>query len=306
MCLITEYIIIIEDVGFDGLSNEEEFQHKTYANYLSALRWVLPASTISEMENDPFSPFRDPAGDNYAFYRNDYYDLNKYSINDRYKHYNGTEGNSPASEQQTESYGTAATLTPDIEDINQDNTLNEYERYYEYKVILRPDMMEVGKQNITEKKIRKVSLRDGTTAEVAWYQFKIPLRGDSATVRKEGSIRNWKSIRFMRMYMTGFAHETHLRFATLDLVRGDWRQYTRDLAPVGVPVNKGASISVQTVNIEENSTRTPINYVLPPGVTRQTDPGQAQLIAQNEQAMVLRVMTCGSTRTCRCSCMPSR
>ena len=72
-------------------------------------------------------------------------------------------------------------------------------------------------------------------------------------------------------------------------MRGEWRQYTRDLAPVGTPVNTAASIDVQTVNIEENSTRSPVNYVLPPGVSRQTDPGQAQLIAQNEQAMVLRV-----------------
>ena len=151
-------------------------------------------------------------------------------------------------------------------------------------------MMEVGRQHITEKKVSRVTLRNGETQEVTWYQFKIPLKGDSASVQKIGSIRNWKSIRFMRMYMTGFEHETHLRFATLDLVRGEWRQYTRDLAPVGVPVNTGASIAVQTVNIEENSTRTPINYVLPPGVSRQTDPGQAQLIAQNEQAMVLRVM----------------
>ena len=279
-----------QDVGLDGLPNDQEFTWPAYKKFLDDVDAVLSPATKAKWASDAFSPLNDPAGDNYHYYRGTDYDEQEVAILDRYKHYNGTEGNSPASEQQTESYGTAATLTPDIEDINQDNTLNEYERYYEYKVILRPDMMEVGKQNITEKKIRKVSLRDGTTAEVAWYQFKIPLRGDSATVRKEGSIRNWKSIRFMRMYMTGFAHETHLRFATLDLVRGDWRQYTRDLAPVGVPVNKGASISVQTVNIEENSTRTPINYVLPPGVTRQTDPGQAQLIAQNEQAMVLRVM----------------
>ena len=150
-------------------------------------------------------------------------------------------------------------------------------------------MMEVGRQHITEKKVRAVTLRNGETVNVTWYQFKIPLRGDSATVEKINGIRNWKSIRFMRIFLTGFAHDTYLRFATMDLVRGEWRQYTRDLAPVGIPVNTGASIDVQAVNIEENSTRTPINYVLPPGVSRQTDPGQAQLIAQNEQSMVLRV-----------------
>ena len=279
----------MQDVGLNGLNSEQEKTWPAYKQYLDELQTRVSDDVWRAWYNDRFSPRNDPAGDNFHYYRGSDFDQEEVSILERYKHYNGTEGNSPATEQQTENYGTASTLTPDIEDINQDNTLNEYEKYYQYKVILRPDMMEVGRQHITEKKIRKVTLRNGTTAEVTWYQFKIPLRGDSATVQKVGSIRNWKSIRFMRMYLTGCEHETHLRFATLDLVRGDWRQYTRDLAPVGVPVNSGASIDVQTVNIEENSTRTPVNYVLPPGVSRQTDPGQAQLIAQNEQAMVLRV-----------------
>lgn len=279
----------LQDVGLNGLSSEQEKNWPAYKEYLTELQSRVSYDTWNTWNIDRFSPRNDPAGDDYHYYRGTDYDEAKVSILDRYKHYNGTEGNSPATEQQTESYGTAATLTPDIEDINQDNTLNEYEKYYQYKVLLRPDMMEVGRQHITEKKVRKVTLRNGETVEVTWYQFKIPLRGDSATVQKIGSIRNWKSIRFMRMYLTGCEKETYLRFATLDLVRGDWRQYTRDLAPVGVAVNTGAAIDVQTVNIEENSTRTPVNYVLPPGVSRQTDPGQAQLIAQNEQAMVLRV-----------------
>ncbi len=279
----------LQDVGLNGLNSEQEKNWPAYKEYLTELQSRVSSGTWNKWNTDRFSPRNDPAGDLYHYYRGTDYDEEEVSILDRYKHYNGTEGNSPATEQQTESYGTAATLTPDIEDINQDNTLNEYEKYYQYKVLLRPDMMEVGRQHITEKKVRKVTLRNGETVEVTWYQFKIPLRGDSATVQKIGSIRNWKSIRFMRMYLTGCEKETYLRFATLDLVRGDWRQYTRDLAPVGVAVNTGAAIDVQTVNIEENSTRTPVNYVLPPGVSRQTDPGQAQLIAQNEQAMVLRV-----------------
>ncbi len=279
----------LQDVGLNGLNSEQEKEWPAYKEYLTELQSRVSSGTWNKWNTDRFSPRNDPAGDLYHYYRGTDYDEEEVSILDRYKHYNGTEGNSPATEQQTESYGTAATLTPDIEDINQDNTLNEYEKYYQYKVLLRPDMMEVGRQHITEKKVRKVTLRNGETVEVTWYQFKIPLRGDSATVQKIGSIRNWKSIRFMRMYLTGCEKETYLRFATLDLVRGDWRQYTRDLAPVGVAVNTGAAIDVQTVNIEENSTRTPVNYVLPPGVSRQTDPGQAQLIAQNEQAMVLRV-----------------
>ena len=280
----------MQDVGLNGLNSEQEKSWPTYRQYLDELQNRVSADVWSAWNNDRFSPRNDPAGDNYHYYRGTDFDEEEVPILERYKHFNGTEGNSPATEQQSESYGTASTLTPDVEDINLDNTLNEYEKYYQYKVILRPDMMEVGRQHITEKKVRTVTLRDGSTQEVTWYQFKIPLKGDSASVKKVGSIRNWKSIRFMRMYLTGCEKETYLRFATLDLVRGDWRQYTRDLAPIGMPVNAGASIDVQTVNIEENSTRTPVNYVLPPGVSRQTDPGQAQLIAQNEQAMVMRVM----------------
>ena len=281
----------MQDIGLNGLNSEQEKEWPAYKQYLTELQARVSADVWNGWNHPDsiFSPRHDPAGDNFHYYRGTDFDQREVSILDRYKHFNGTEGNSPATEQQTESYGTASTLTPDIEDINRDNTLNEYEKYYQYKVILRPDMMEVGRQHITEKKVRKVTLRNGKTEDVTWYQFKIPLRGDSATVQKVGSIRNWKSIRFMRMYITGCEKETHLRFATLDLVRGDWRQYTRDLAPIGTPVNTGASIDVQTVNIEENSTRSPVNYVLPPGVSRQTDPGQAQLIAQNEQAMVLRV-----------------
>ena len=280
----------MQDVGLNGLSSEQEKVWPAYRQYLTELQSRVSPDVWNAWNNDRFSPRNDPAGDNFHYYRGTDYDEEETPILLRYKHFNGTEGNSPATEQQTETYGTASTLTPDVEDINLDNTLNEYEKYYQYKVVLRPDMMEVGRQHITEKKVRKVTLRNGETQEVTWYQFKIPLKGDSASVQKIGSIRNWKSIRFMRMYLTGFEKETHLRFATLDLVRGEWRQYTRDLAPVGAAVNTGASIDVQTVNIEENSTRTPVNYVLPPGVSRQTDPGQAQLIAQNEQAMVLRVM----------------
>ena len=279
-----------QDVGLDGLSNEQEKTWPAYSQYIKELEQRVAPDVLAKWRNDDFSPLNDPAGDNFHYYRGSDYDRDEVSILDRYKHYNGTEGNSPATEQQTESYGTASTLTPDVEDINLDNTLNEYEKYYQYRVLLRPDMMEVGRQHITEKKVSKVTLPNGQTQDVTWFQFKIPLRGDSASVQKIGSIRNWKSIRFMRIYLTGCSQETHLRFATMDLVRGEWRQYTRDLAPIGTPVNTSASIDVQTVNIEENSTRTPINYVLPPGVSRQTDPGQAQLIALNEQAMVLRVM----------------
>ena len=42
---------------------------------------------------------------------------------------------------------------------------------------------------------------------------------------------------------------------------------------------------VSAVNIEENNDKIPVNYVLPPGISRVTDPSQPQLVESNEQAL---------------------
>ena len=282
-----------QDVGLNGLSTEEEFLFeydgkRPYADYVTSLRSKVSADVLARWQEDPFSPLNDPAGDNYHYYRGSDYDAAEVPVLERYKHYNGTEGNSPATENSTENYGTAATLTPDIEDINADNTLSEYEKYYEYHITLKPGMLDVGKQYIAQKFVTKVKLKNGESADVTWYQFKVPVRDPNAYT-KVGGVRNFKSIRFVRLYLTGFKQETHLRLASFDLVRGEWRSYSKDLYPVTQPPTTAGQMDVQAVNIEENASKTPVNYILPPGITRQTDPGQPQLIQQNEQAMVLRV-----------------
>ncbi len=291
-----------QDVGLDGLTNEQEKDpmylyhngQNPYVEYVNKLRGKVNEQVLAMWESDPFSPLNDPAGDNYHYYRGDDYDYDQTPVLLRYKRYNGTEGNSPEM-QENASYGTASTLQPDIEDINNDNTLNDNERFYRYHISLRQKDMQPGQQHIASMMEREVVLKNGSTAMVKWYQFKIPLRGSNVTTI--GNIRNFKSIRFARIFMTGFKQETHLRLATLDLVRGEWRGYTKGLYQdvannhfnVTNPSGETGELDVQAVNIEENSNRTPVNYVLPPGISRQTDPGQAQLIAQNEQAMVLRV-----------------
>ena len=286
-----------QDVGLNGLSsaNTRSFEYngsKPYEEYYNQLKATVGENSQvwRDWLSDPFSPINDLAGDKYHYYRGTDYDEAGVSIMDRYKRFNGTNGNSPSTEDQTERYGTASTLMPDVEDINKDNTLNEYERYYEYHVSIRPSDMRIGSQNIVSIKTARVQLANGREDSVRWYQFKIPLHGTDASVHKVGNIRNFRSIRFMRMYITGTSNETFLRFGTLDLVRGEWRSYTKDLAPVGQAVNPSAVLSMESVNIEEDATREPVNYILPPGVSRQTDPGQMQLIAQNEQSMVLKVM----------------
>ena len=276
---------ILQDVGLNGLSNAEELQHDTYAKFLNQLDSVLSPSTVSAMREDPFSPFNDPATDDYAFYRNNYYDANKFTINDRYKHYNGTEGNALSQADASDSQYQTSRSTPDVEDINQDNTLNEYERYFQYRVAIHPDSLKVGMNYITDKQVANVHTRNGEVQEATWYQFTIPL---AEYEKKVGTIQDFSTIRFMRMFMTGFHATTHLRFASLELVRGEWRNYKYNLNMRGDHPANG-TISINTVNIEENASREPVNYVLPPGVSRIIDSGQSQMTQLNEQSMQLTV-----------------
>lgn len=276
---------LVQDVGLDGLKNDEEFHFSSYSEYLDKLRGRLSSSAMDRMRHDQFSPFNDPAGDNYHFYRGYDYDEQRLSILERYKHYNGVEGNSLSPADAPEPLYQSARTSPDVEDINQDNTLNEYERYFQYKISLRPGDLEVGRNYITDKQVSLVRTRDGENKRVEWYQFKIPL---SDYERKVGAITDFSSIRFARIFLTGFKQVTHLRFATLELVRGEWRPYDFNLNNRGDAPADG-HLDVSVVNIEENSAREPVNYVLPPGVSRITDPGQSQITQLNEQSMSLTV-----------------
>lgn len=274
-----------QDVGLDGLPNDDEFVFPTYSEYLEGLTRRLSPETIERMQTDRFSPLNDPAGDNYHFYRGYDYDEQRLGILERYKRYNGVEGNSLSPEDADDPLYQSSRSVPDVEDINQDNTLNEYERYFQYKVSIRPKDLVVGKNYITDKRVTIVPTRDGTNPEVEWYQFKIPL---SDYERAVGSISDFSTVRFARMFMTGFKKTTHLRFATLELVRGEWRPYDFNLNNRGDAPAQG-QLDISVVNIEENSTREPVNYVLPPGVTRINDPGQSQITQLNEQSMSLKV-----------------
>ena len=275
-----------QDVGFDGLQNDEEFSFGAYGNYLDQLRIKLPASTIDAMQADQFSPLNDPAGDNYHFFRGYDYDEQRLSILERYKHYNGVEGNSLSPEDTNEPLYQSARSVPDVEDINQDNTLNEYERYFQYHVSIRPEDLVVGKNFITDKQVSMVRTRDGKDTEVEWYQFKIPLNEYEKIV---GSINDFSTIRFARIFLTGFKQVTHLRFATFELVRGEWRSYDFNLNNRGDAPAEG-QLDLSVVNIEENAGREPVNYVLPPGVSRIVDPGQSQITQLNEQSMMMKVV----------------
>jgi cell surface protein SprA len=276
-----------QDVGLDGLADAAEQEFPTYMNYVQRLQSKVNGTTLAAWQDDPFSPINDPAGDNFHHYRGSDYDRQATTILERYKHYNGPDGNSASTADSPESYSTAAQSTPDVEDINKDNTLNEYERYYQYHISLRPEDMAVGRNCIEAISESRVALRNGKSETVRWYQFRIPLHEYD---KKVGSISNFKSIRFMRVFMTGWKQAQTLRLATLELVRSDWRNYTASsLADRGQAVAGTGTLATSTVNIEENAGSVPVNYVLPPGVTRINDPSQSTATQLNEQAMVLAV-----------------
>ncbi len=276
---------IRQDVGLDGLHNDDEFVFPSYQNYLTELTRKLDAGTVEAMQANLFSPLNDPAGDNYHFYRGYDYDEQRLGILERYKRYNGVEGNSLSPEDAPDPLYQSSRSVPDVEDINQDNTLNEYERYFQYRVSIRPEDLVVGRNFITDKQTKLVATRSGTPLEVEWYQFKIPLSDYEKVV---GTISDLSTVRFARMFMTGFKKPTHLRFATFELVRGEWRTYDFNLNTRGDAPATG-QLDVSVVNIEENAERTPVNYVLPPGVTRINDPGQSQITQLNEQSMSLKL-----------------
>ena len=274
-----------QDVGLNGLNDEEEREFGLYANYLQQIQ-----SKVSPVVFD--SIYNDPANDNYHYYRGTDFDQLQTSILNRYKRINMPQGNSADSDTRPESYETAWKVTPDVEDINQDYTLNEYEKYYQYKVSIRPEDMVVGRNHIADKRTASVKLRNGKTEECTWYLFRIPLTEYES---KEGNIRDFTSIRFMRLFMTGFEEETVLRLATLDLVQGDWRTYQQPLYNGNTPSTGSGTLEVSTVCIEENNDKQPVNYVLPPGITRITDPSQSQLVEANEQAMCMVARNLGGS-----------
>lgn len=274
----------LQDVGLNGLSSEEEKLFPTYAAYLGELQQRLSGETLTRMQDDNYSPLNDPAGDSFRHYRGEEQDRQQLTILERYKYFNGTEGNSMAPENE-DGYHSASRTTPDVEDIDNDNTLNENESYYQYKVSLRPESMEPGSNFITDRREVSVKLRNGREDNITWYQFRIPL---SEYQLKVGNIEGFNNIRFMRLFLTAFNEPLFLRFATLELVRSEWRSYRNDLLSGGALAGMG-KLEITAVNIEENGSRTPVNYVLPPGVTRILDPSQPQLRQENEQALSLKV-----------------
>jgi cell surface protein SprA len=271
-----------QDVGLDGLRDQDE--RTFFDNFLQKALVTVNSSAFKEIQ-------RDPSGDDFQYFRSSEYDSEQLGILNRYKKYNGQDGNSPTSEMSPEPYPTTGTTLPDMEDINRDNTLSETESYYQYRVSMRPEDLKVGSNYIVDEIEYEATLANGSKSKVKWYQFKIPVMDYQRVV---GTINDFKSIRFMRIFLRGFEKPTIMRFAKIDLVRAEWRKYNISFMEGGeritIPEATDGTFEISSVSIEENSGKLPVNYILPPGFDRITDPNNPQLRQLNEQSMVLRVL----------------
>lgn len=277
-----------QDIGLDGLTDSAE--SRVRVQYLNDMAARLGVTSKAYLEAKT-----DPSADNFKYYRDETYDAQNAGILSRYKNFNSPQGNSPIA-KAGDNFASAFTMYPDGEDLNRDNTLNESEEYFQYRIDMKPSgdpIMQVGQNFIADKKSVNVTLADGTKQNQIWYQFRVPI---TAYNSKVGEIPDFKSIRFFRMFLTDFADSVVLRFAKLELVRNNWRRFAYDLDTMGTykTIDLSSNITrfnVSAVNIEENDRRDPIPYRTPPGIERvQTLSNGGINILQNEQALSINVI----------------
>ncbi|MEW5674820.1 cell surface protein SprA [Flavobacterium enshiense] len=255
----------VQDLGYNGLTDAEE------------------AVKFPQFGGNP-----DPAADNYQYYLNA-----GGNVIERYRNYNGVQGNSPVSLSDN---NRGSTTLPDVEDINRDNTMNTINAYYKFDIPISPNPV-VGVNYVADVRENNNVPVPGGSTKVRWVLYKIPimeLASNPANVI--GSISDFRSIRFMRMYLSGFQEEVTLRFGSLDLVRGEWRRYLAsfDSLTDTDPTDPNTGFDVTTLNVQENNQRTPIPYVMPPGVQREQLNNNNSIINQNEQSLSLRVYSKGA------------
>lgn len=251
-----------QDVGYDGYNDAEE------------------ALAFGSVFGD------DPANDNYNYFLNTDGD-----IFERYKQYNGVEGNTPDTFTDT---NRGSNTQPDVEDINRDNTMNTINSYFEYELDITPQNLPTSqadfdnipdsnplKEYLRDYKFQKRSLPNGETADVRWYQIRIPVEGQDR--KAVGGISDLRSVRFSRIYLKEFTEATVFRFGTLDLVRSDWRRYTQSLDN-DIPYSSNTDFSVEIVGTIENDG----SYQSPPGIEPEELYNNNTVIEQNEQALVLK------------------
>lgn len=248
-----------QDVGLDGLRDEDE----------------------GRIAGNPFAGEDDPSADNFTYILDDSYDALDAKVVQRYKSWNGMDGNSPISTGGGQNFIAASSTLPDNEDINSDNTISNLEEYFEYRVPLQPGQLRAGEEYI----IDEITSERGAT----WYLYRIPIQDVGTPV----GTPSFENIKYIRMYLTGFSQPVVLRMAQMQFVGSQWLKSAKSLREEGlneIPNTNSSDFQVSVVSIEENSTANGGSpYVLPPGLDRDIDNTTQNNRRLNEQSLQLCV-----------------
>ncbi|MDI9337137.1 MAG: cell surface protein SprA [Alphaproteobacteria bacterium] len=272
---------IYQDLGFDGMNKAVELRFRQDQINQCRLNFGENSAIYTRY-------LQDPSQDDYEWYLDD-----KFTSTDgilrRYINFNNMENNSPVVSGGSNILP-QATIYPDVEDLNKDNTLNQNESYYQYEIPIEPGMNTSNSPYIYNTKVSPVFNVDDTTAYhfETWYQFRIPIRNFTTKI---GEIRDFKSIRFLRLFLKDFNDTIVMRFGTLNLLRNNWRPYTYNLDTNGsLTESNNNPFSVGVVNLFEHQAKTPVGYLVPPGILQQQITTASNSLATlNEQAISLRI-----------------
>lgn len=261
-----------QDIGLDGLKNSDEINYFK-ENFLDKINLTNDGKNKIEL---------DVSADNFKYYLGEDYDINDIKILERYKSINGMEGNTPLNSNSN--FSSQGSPFPENEDLNEDNTLSDTESYFEYIINLNPGELEIGKNNIVDR-ITDIS------GNATWYQFRVPIRNPDNIV---GGISDFKTIRFIRTYLTGWEEPVVLRLAKFQLVGSQWRKYEGTIFQSGlneVSEKSDSDMQISVVSIEENSigSENKSPYVVPPGIPRDIDNTTIIQRRTNEQSLQLCV-----------------
>lgn len=262
----------LQDAGLDGLDS------------------TLEQAKFGTTYTNPVTNQLDPSADDFVFYLSDIFQGNMASyIPERYRYFRNPEGNSRSNSLEV------ASQTPDAEDANGDYNLDQSENYNQYEISLNQNDLFLGTNYVVDVKTVNVQFQNGNTDDVKWYLFRIPVT-DFVTNAGDADLSVLNNVRFARLLLTGFENTSTLRFGTFDLVRSDWRRYTKNLYPTGTTEGTqlidNDNLEVGSVNLEENGLNQP-PYVLPPGIERQVLSGTAGAQRQNESSLYMKVTNLG-------------
>lgn len=271
-----------QDVGYNGLSSAQEREHPLYRDFLERVKSITGMHPWQgDALHAPDNPYNDPAGDNYTYYLDEYWDTIEAGILTRYKYYNGVEGNSV--DRLIRGQQSARTWRPDVEDINEDMQMERKEAYFRYGIEISPGGFVVGRNHIVSQRDAEVEMPEGGTKKVTWYKVRIPLGQFQERV---GDAPSFRDVRVMRMFLTGFDTPVHIRWAAFRLVRSDWMMYD---APINVDDRRMADTSLGVMSIEEDGERHPVPYVMPPGIQRNSDLQGLGGVLEDERSLSLKI-----------------